>query len=226
MTQYYLKVFKTRLIIKWKALLSRILPQHRAFQKFVIICSARTGSTLLHTYLNSHPHIFSQGEILREYQEYQIKGVSLDLSKDVFRPQGRNIHAVGLKYFLDYIEDDRFHHHYDEILADSTIKIMILSRDLLEDQLLSLKLARASKEWSYTHRGNKSPISIDDQELNTFIATLDRQYAKVRADLCNHDVLSITYEELANHPEKTLSAVQNFLKVTPRKLYTVLRKQR
>ena len=222
MGKYYYLVFKTRAAIKLKAFLSRILPQQKGYEKFVIICSARTGSTLLHTYLNSHPHIFSQGEVLRERQSKQR---SINLENHIFRPQGSNIRAVGLKYFLDYIEDARFSNQYAEILADPSIKIIVLSREQARAQLKSLKLAKANQEWSFAGHKSKPSIALEQAELTTYISKLDRQYAQVKSDLQQHQIFSMTYEQLTIEPTKTLTAVQVFLNVTPRKLYSVLRKQ-
>ena len=63
----YLLHLRIYLIIKRKAILSAIDPRQTSnYTPFIILCQPWSGSTLLHTYLNSNPEIKSYGEILQE----------------------------------------------------------------------------------------------------------------------------------------------------------------
>lgn len=213
---------KTRIGIKQKALLNWLLPKQASFEKFVIICSARTGSTLLHTYLNSHPNILSYGEILRERN---TKDIATNLREDIFKSHGKNVRAVGLKCFLSYRDDARFSDQYFEILADASIKIIVLRREDAKEQLMSLQLAKATGEWSFARQANRPSLEVGEGDLEEFTSKLDQQYTKIRADLQHHQTFTMSYEQLTSNPAETLFALQNFLNVVPRKLYSVLRKQ-
>ena len=191
-------------------------PYH--YQKFAILCTARSGSTWLHTLLNSHPSILSEGEIILTNHR---SGNPLAFKDLAFQAYPRLIKAVGLKVFY---ENPIYEEGLRSVLTDPHTKVILLSRESSLEQFVSLKLAEKSHEWVY-ESAPSGRISIDIQEFEKYRQHLSKKHTHVLMQLKNKDVLEVTYEELHKEEEKTMTDIQHFLGVRPRRLYSLLRKQ-
>lgn len=203
------------MIIKRKqlaiALLSSLTNAKPEF--FVILCQPRTGSTLLHTYLNSHPNIMSYGEGVRDGNELVI-----------LKKFPRSIKSVGFKLFYEDLEKGVF----KKIINQPRIKIIHLTRNDLLRQFISLKRAQETEVWSQEKDFNKSPesaIKIDILGFKKFEEDSIQQRKKMMNLFSQHEMLQISYEDLCLHPEEILASVQRFLNTKPRKLFSLLKKQ-
>ena len=136
----------TWLIIKRKQLLNFFPGKGRHFTKFVIVCAPRSGSTWLHTLLNSHAQIFSYGEILRETCEVNPQKQLPSLEELVFYPHHASIQAVGLKVFYEYKTNEPFRRSFQDIAADPSVCIIHLIREDKAAQFKSLKQAEATQQ--------------------------------------------------------------------------------
>ena len=96
---------------------SSLLSSQQEYQKFVIICNIRTGSTMLSSILASHPQAICFFELFHRHLEsvpfsvpgYQRKSKNLKivalrnsnpvefLRSEIYKPQKREIQAVGFK---------------------------------------------------------------------------------------------------------------------------------
>lgn len=180
---------------------------------FVILCQPRTGSTLLHTYLNTHPNIMSYGEGVRDGNELVI-----------LKKFPRSIKSVGFKLFYEDLEKDIF----KKIIDQPGIKIIHLSRNDLLRQFISLKRAQETEVWSQEKDFTKSPesvIRINIQEFKKFEKDSIQQRKEMMNLFGQHEMLQISYEDLCLHPEEILDSVQRFLNTKPRKLFSLLKKQ-
>jgi LPS sulfotransferase NodH len=221
--KYQFLYLKTWFLLKRKYFLNKISPNHIGYTKFAIVCSPRTGSTLLHTYLNSHTSIISYGEILRRNIEQEML---IDLQKKVFKPVGENIRAIGLKVFIGYKYLRDYQSYYEEIVGDESIKIIFLSRENIDKQYKSLKRAEITGYWSAEKNRNKTvEIPVDTEVLKEFKLDLMEQSKVALNDFKNHELMELTYEQLTKSKEKTLHQIQEFLQVKPQALWTVLRRQ-
>lgn len=196
-----------------------------------IICTMRTGSNLLGDYLNSHPVVGCEFEILNQGQIPYLAIVSL---------------AQDVRFYLDTlfkamqakIKCGNIHfRHFDElgITIDHLLhwfpqaRFIILYRGSLLDQFISLKLAEATGRWIATSPGDETDqeISIDVSELLAFAHATKNQYKQ----LADHPFLrerhlTISYEELASDACRTFETkIWPFLGIPPSPLRTVLRKQ-
>lgn len=212
----------TWLRLKFKQLLSAILPKHKNYSKFIILCSPRTGSTLLHTYLNSHPNIYSHGEILRRDSFSRIHP-----GTTVFKRYGSNIKAVGLKVFYEYAHQGEFQNAYEQIVFDSSIKVIHVVREEIKNQYLSLMNSYRTGHWNSANKKQFEYVDeIDPQEFNAFVTQLDSQRSICIGHFKDHSTLVISYEMLTDDKEETLQLIQKFLKVEPKQLSTLLVKIR
>lgn len=217
---------RTWLIIKRKQLLNFFPAKEKSFTKFVIVCAPRSGSTWLHTLLNSHTNIISYGEILREKFEVKPNQQLPPLEELLFHPHHASIRAVGLKLFYEYETRAPFKKTFHEIVNDPSIFIIHLIRDDKPAQFKSLKRAEASQQWSSGRSTNHSiPIPINPVEMEGYQKKLLAEEKHIHALLQNHPILIVKYEDLLSHQEKTLDDVQKFLKVKPKRLFSLLKKQ-
>ncbi len=228
MSRFTYNYFRTWLIIKKKQLTSYGLYRSREYTKFVILCNARSGSTWLHTLLNSHPQIISKGEILRRtFEKNQIERIQ-SLNDHVFTPYSTRIEAVGLKIFYEYQEDEYFKRFFDELQNDVSIRIIHLIRKDKLAQYVSLKLAETTSQWNLVRSNEinaRSRIRIDRGEFNAYQSkSADKQDELTRL-FANHKVLNISYENLCESLDENLERIQLFLEVKPLKLFSLLKKQ-
>jgi LPS sulfotransferase NodH len=221
--KYRFLFIKTWFRINLKRFFNTLLPKHLDYIKFAIVCSPRTGSTLLHTYLNSHTSVLSYGEALRRNIE---NGISNDIIGQVFKPHGSNIKAVGLKIFMDYKEESNFKAYYQQVVQDTSVKIILLQRVNLKRQYYSLKLAESTQLWTASSkRPSSTNITIDEKEFVMFKNRLNDQEQDIMNDFKHHDLMTLTYEQLTKTKEESLDKIQRFLHVKRRRLWTVLKKQ-
>jgi len=201
------------------------LSQNSDFTRFAIICAPRSGSTLLHTYLNSHNNILSHGEIIRRKVEKGEELLSID--EFAFSPHSKSIQAVGLKLFYEYQYQKNYSIPFAEVVKDKRIKIIHLIRKDKKGQLTSLRKAEESGVWSSTFKGEADvDVSITEKEFSKYTHKQEKLEKGFKSTFQYHNVFEITYEDLMAHPRDILAEVQEFLGVTPKKLFTLLEKQR
>jgi hypothetical protein len=221
----YLLHIKTSFLIRRKQVWDAVSPKKSySYTAFVILCDPRSGSTLLHTYLNSHPHILSYGEILRDYA---IRAATKNPVSDVvFTSHAPPIAAVGLKLFHDYFTNPAYRPWVDEIIQRVNIKVIHLTRKDLLLQYVSLKIAEKTNVWSSGNVSHeRQQISIDGDDYLHYVQGYQHNQYLASEKFKNHVMLEIAYEDLTENPQKTLSRVQEFLNVKPRNLFTLLKKQ-
>jgi len=140
-------------------LLKRVLP----INKFVIFAQGRTGSNLLETLVNSHPHVVCEGEILLRryikvlYPKVYIKGRATNYPLDTvygFRLQPNHLifQKLPTLSFFSFLVDEHW-------------KIIYLRRENFLRQIVSGKIANQRKEWHY-HSIQKKESTLPQIELN------------------------------------------------------------
>jgi LPS sulfotransferase NodH len=194
--RYYFQYLRTYLIIKRKQLLNKIsLAKGYDYTAFVILCEPRSGSTLLHTYLNSHTQVLSYGEVLRMQLEKEPQsGVRDKLISDlVFKPHARQIKAVGLKLFYEYVDHPDYRDSFNQIVQRKDVKVIHLIRKNLLELYVSLKTAEQTNVWSTTQTSaNTIQIKVDVDDYSKFIES-HRQHQALFSDLFkDHTILKVS----------------------------------
>ena len=217
---YYYRRFKHDLLSV--AAKRGLVNADRNYQKFIILSTPRTGSTLLQAYLNQHPGIFCQGEIYntdhlklhgkpqkikREQQEDVIKflytyGFGLHFAK---------LKAVGFKLF--YRHFSKQNRLWEHIAADTSIKIIHLNRENYLKTLVSHKIARKTNQWhDFKQRtGQNKSVTISKEELLQKHHQLRNAYQNSEKMFADHPMLTVKYSELTQKPDETMNAVFSFL---------------
>lgn len=218
---------QTLFILYQKRLIERLsFTKSHDYTPFIILCPARSGSTLLHTLLNAHPNVHSHGEILRHASEKTHHLPSGLLKNQVFKPYSKNIKAVGLKVFYEY--SDQFKGEFAELTQYPNLKVIHLYRNNMLDAFLSLKKAELFQQWNDTQAvKNRSldPVTIDPEKFKKYISEQTSYRSSVLSIFKDHEVLHISYEQLTSKKDQALEKVTHFLNISPKKMFSLLKKQ-
>jgi hypothetical protein len=202
--------------------------------RFLVTCPARTGSTLLVGLLASHPDICAHGEVLAPKgplnfygvnyrQEPPLEGILMAIrDRDpvaflhdfVWQPGARS--AAGFKGKYEELLLPSYQRVLDAIVADTSVRVLHLTRENLLARFLSQHLAvKVHRRFNVSEERDRPPevrVRLSPRECeDDFRRTEDRQIL-FRAWLRRHQVLEVTYEELVGRPE-TLPNILSFLGV-------------
>lgn len=215
------------------------------YQQFIILGTARTGSTMLWSYLNSHPDILClrgvygstskinfgkfYGELPEEYHSSELIKLRNErpiefLENYVWKEYSKPFRAVGFKYFYDH---DRYLTNKNVLInyftANRAVKFLHLKRDNLLATLFSYKRALTQQMWTKTNSDFRTSISV--QECNDYFQQiLDSQ--KLFDELFTERTLQLNYDNLLKATEQTLQKVLDFIGVKSVSLTTETNKNR
>lgn len=215
------------------------------YQPFIILGTARTGSTMLWSYLNSHPDILClrgvygstnkinfgkfYGELPEEYHSSELIKLRNErpiefLENYVWKEYSKPFKAVGLKYFYDH---DRHLSNKEEVISyfrtNRAIKFLHLKRQNLLATMFSYKRALAQQQWTKANTDFRTSITV--QECNDYYQQiLDNQ--KLFDELFSDRTLQVSYDNLLKATERTLQEVLDFIGVKPISLKTETNKNR
>jgi len=196
------------------------------FRRFIILGHPRTGSTLLHTYLNSHWNVLSHGDLIGTDFAEKLKTrdctIESFLGKTIDHPHPAFIRAVGFKYFYQYDDKSWGGSLMDHVKTQGYRIIHLKRRDRLRT-VMSYLMARETGHWSY--RGNQPVVRLEPGEVIDSLEMLRIWEDKFDHEIEDQAVLTIFYEDLDTTPNKVLDEVQVFLQIPPRHLTTVLNRQ-
>jgi len=212
------KYLRTISILYWKKLLLFLPFQNDSYTKFVILCTARTGSTWLHTLLNSHPKIISLGEVVDHRTPKSQHPNSYFDKKPIF------IQASGFKIFYG-LENQEYTQLQEQLRSDQSIKIIHLTREDKKAQFESFRRAKQLKEWTKGMGIERVDENLEEDSFGGFLKKAASASNLVEKELQNHQILSVSYESLLNETDQTLFEIQEFLHVKPRKLFSILERQ-
>lgn len=197
------------------------------YKRFIVLTRSRTGSNLLISLLNSHPHIKAEGEIFNKLNGDNYKTV-LDKA---FSKQPYSIKAKGFKIFYYHPLDDNSGDIWQELKAMDDLYVIHLKRENILRILLSRKIAGIQDIWAIRSEENRSTprenvsVSFTEEELRDgFTRTRDwEEYGD--ENFRNHSILTVTYEDLVNDRSSTFRKVTDFLGIQYIKPDTELKKQ-
>jgi LPS sulfotransferase NodH len=186
------------------------------YRRFIVLSRSRTGSNLLISLLNSHPHIHAEGEIFAKLRRRNCKEV---LAK-AFAKQPWYINAKGFKIFYYHPLDDRSCNIWDELQSLDDLYIIHLKRRNILRTLLSRKIARAQDVWAVSSDRQHSNLCKAQVSVSFTLDELNKGFKQTREweevgdkMFRNHPALSIDYEELVNDRTNTFRKVTEFLGV-------------
>ncbi len=216
-----------------------------SYRRFLILTHQRSGSNLLTTTLNTHPHVVCDNELFHKKETYfgigersylvspwirAIRDFSPDEFVDtyIYGPHAGQVRAVGFKIFVTHYQNARFKGAIDRILNSQQLSIVRLSRINKLDTILSEVVALKSGRWIARVEDTPvdQPVFIDpDYCLHKFLEF--ELEDKIFDEICeNRNHISITYEELFANFDPTIQKVTDFLSVEAVPLYPIITKQR
>lgn len=218
------------------------------YQKYVILTHARTGSNHLVSYLRSHDAIISFGELFQpdnvwfNYNDYpQHDSVKLIeyrnlyvedfLDNMVYRKFAPHVSAVGFKIFYNQpgnIPGGGRIWKYLNALPD--LKIIHLKRKNLLHAYASLVMAAKTDLWMVTKATHPSVITdinvyLSYDECLSFFRWAQNCIKEFKPFLDKKNELEIFYEDLVENSSETLDAIQAFLNLDRKNLYSECKKQ-
>jgi LPS sulfotransferase NodH len=208
------------------------LRRHVPYQPLFVIASYRSGSNLLLSYLAQQPGMAMLSEVLSPHLPIGPHSKRLSPADAInhirFCLQGERAAIRGCKLMLDQLADcgltlEQLH------AAFPAAKYMVLYRQSLAQQFVSLKAAHATNQ--YQLRDGQSPkqaeVVIDPAELRRYCDATRRAYS----DALQHPWLAdrailLSYEELTADPAGWLeNHICPLLGVEYKSVQTPLRKQ-
>jgi LPS sulfotransferase NodH len=213
------------------------------YQRFVIAGYQRSGSTMLVSALKEHSQAYCYGEAYNAARPMLwTPGYSNDspwlkairdhrpaafLERFIFRGYLSRIRAVGFKIFPEHAQDPRFQQLFVDLLADSGVKFIHLTRGNKLAVYLSMQRARASGIWALNKDGRQEsqPIHLDPQACAAGLAALDEQEQFFRQALAGQEHLQVSYEQLTGDQENQFLAIQTYLGLTPETMQPQTKKQ-
>lgn len=195
-----------------------ILKRNLSFQKFVIICKGRTGSSMLTRMLDSHSQIKCKGEILKDPDSEPRDEIN-----NIYSPQYRHVKAVGFKLHYNHPGGANHDITWDLIKADSDIKIIHLHRrnvlrshvsEIISQKTRVFQLKSEAKRPDISTR--KIGLSIDEVvNLSNLYEHRRSRYNELFSD---HEVLEIFYEDLVDPLSSVQRKITDFLSVDTKKM--------
>lgn len=222
---------------------------HRDYTPFVILGTARIGSTLLMTLLRSHPQMVVYPEVflprrlgLNSYLQHHPVDF---LDRSIYRVYPKDIKAVGFKLFYGQAKSEiamkrvkmrggadkerlkRLDDVRPYLLGKQNLKIIHLKRKNLLRSLLSLKRAWHTKSWQQKKaRASEYPdIEIGYEEAKAFFSKIEREAGENARFFDARERLEVEYEQLVQNPKPVLERIQQFLGIPERELSSPLRQQ-
>jgi LPS sulfotransferase NodH len=199
---------------------------HSDYKKFIVLSRSRTGSTMLISFLNSHPNICAEEEIFGLLNGRRSK----DVLAKVFSRQPHFIKARGFKIFYYHPQDDKKNCVWDDLINMTDLSVIHLKRRNILRTLVSRKIAGVKKAYiqrrsSTEAAGAEKTVAFTLEELEkSFGATRNAEIAGARK-FKNHPLLNLYYEDLTADPAGAFRKITEFLNVEYVEPKTEMRKQ-
>lgn len=205
--------------------------------RFIIVCQARTGSTMLSTALANHSEICAHGEVLNLRNDNRLEFVGLDYNNPSpiisYLKSLRNadpakyihnyvlhsgqLNAVGFKFKYEELSNPLFEAAKKYVLRNTDIKIIHMKRLNLWQRYYSEYIAlNVTKQFNSKSELIVPPvvIEINPKKVETAFEKSKNWMHIYENQFKKHDTISVTYEQFANDPNSAFKEVTRFLRVS------------
>jgi|SRR5882724_7132365 len=201
------------------------------YRRFVILGTARSGSTLLTGHLNAHSEALAFGELFRSPDAigwdmapfltcqgprllalYRSDPLEF-LHRYVFRRWPRSYAAVGFKLFYHHARSGPHAILWDRLAADESLSILHIKRRNLLEQFYSLQLAHKTEVWSITRpqRARPPAIRLEVEACRKHFAWVREGQQACERLFTGHRMKEVHFEDLAENQDREMAAIQAFL---------------
>ena len=186
-------------------------------RSFVILSSGRSGSTLLVQLLNCHPNVACKGELLNRncLQIYNLRGATsptlINYILASLIPSKLFLLYTGFKLFNEQLEFCNL--RLKDILTSLLYPhVIILYRENMLETYVSLEIAFKTDVWYSEDGGSGERIKLDWQKFLDYAETERARWKRSMMDMPVYSkVLFISYEELIENRNKTMSRIFQFM---------------
>lgn len=207
---------------------------------FIIVCSARTGSNLLASLLNTNPAIRAAGE---EFGEFLLRRRPWILAQpqqyaEYHWRAGANpaVRAVGFRLFADHCTIERcsrdpvlvrsaghaglrrLERLWSYLAARPALRVVHLSRSNMLRQYVSLQIAQRTRQFVVIddRRPKRTgAVTVEPAALLRWATALTSYQKRSLTEFSHCASIAITYEELVSDPRTTLARIAAVLDVSP-----------
>lgn len=182
---------------------------HTSFQRFALVCHARTGSNYLRDGINTISAVKMYHEIYAEHNR--------ELGKDFEIIYNRYFNKV--EYFVSRVGCKLFYYHLTE---DEWNKFMLypfkyihLTRDNKLKTIISLDKAFRTDQWvnNENNSNNTLRLKINTDNLIQRIEGIEKYENEFRQRVKGKPVLEIVYEHVVEHPAEDFHMISDFLEI-------------
>ncbi len=217
-----------------------LAPSTRDYTRFVIVGPARSGTNLMVFSLGNHPEVLCDGELFHSSptkSEFLRPGYSRVLRNPrtialrdhepeaffqqlVFPPVAPHVRAVGFKLLYGHLKPQKWARAMEHLRQSHDLRVVLLSRRNYLEKLVSVKLARARRQWRIEESGKvreleETPvIRFDVEHLRQRFEGFDAGRQRTRAYWAGHPLHEVVYEDLASDFAGTMKGVQDFLGIS------------
>ncbi len=187
---------------------------HRNYQRFAVVCNARTGSNFLYMGLCSSPRIRMYHEMFA-IRHRRATGKNYDQTMaTLFRKERRSIRCVGCKLFYEHLSAEE----WEKFFARKELKIIHLTRENRLRTIVSQDIAFMTDEWSVSNRDRGTPLTerrvvLDTAHLIERLEEIRDFENRIRQGVEDRHVLEVAYQELTGNPVGTFQRVGEYLGV-------------
>lgn len=220
---------------------SGLAPGHTGYVRFVIVASARTGSTLVTRSLNQHGRVVTYGEIMRQADLFPARFPELGNSEALFRSEPvrfleeriyrkypQEVSAVGFKIFYSHApRDTEWGRAVWEYLAGQpALRVIHLRRRNLLAGHVSRKKAAAADEWiKYSGATQSAAVTLDFDDTLARFEQSQKWEREYEAMFAGHPLLDLAYEDVSADYAGEMRRVQTFLSLPPRDIPPATKKR-
>jgi len=155
-------------------------------RSFLLLCAARSGTTMLVDYLNSHPKVRCRGEILGEGHQGYGRPFSMDRARLALHVESLFVKRPGILVGAKILT-----YHLDELPLKSgdlaqlldRPKVIVLYRAQILEQFASLKMAERDGLWHSRRPAINQPIWLDPAAFLAYAARERRMWRESLAGL-------------------------------------------
>lgn len=188
--------------------------RHSNYRRFIVLSRSRVGSNLLISYLNHHPNISSEWEVLNELHGRSYK----DVLATTFARQPIYVKARGFKLFYYHARDDETSGVWDDLVNMQDLHVIHLKRHNIFRTLVSRKIAGIQNTWTSedvvtTHRNSSIQVSFTSDELVKSFEETRRWEMEGDNLFREHPMITIWYEDLVTDLDVTFRRITDFLGV-------------
>ena len=198
---------------------------HRNYRRFIILTRGRTGSNMLLQMLNSHPNVYTEGEI---FMYLQNKSLDYKLSR-IYRRVPWRLKAVGFKLFYDHPVDDTSGALWDKLKAMPDLHVIHLRRNNYLRTLTSIEIGLKTRVHTQVTDDllplTERQIHFDKDELAQGLERLKASETAFANMFQSHHIIDISYEDLVDNPNGILHKVLDFLGLKPSMYKVTLKRQ-